>query len=317
MARGKSVIDVLIIGDAKKLQGAFKDADAATGGLLKTAAKIGGATAIVSAGVDFVGDALKKVDNFEDGFDRLAGNIGEIDAQKVKDIAFDLSNIGLSADEVGTLAANFSAFASAAQVSAPAIAALTPKLLDVAVAVSAKTGKTLDEVITDIGKAVQGQQRPVSEYGLVIDKALNPDDQLRSILDQLKTKFGDAKDAIGDVAGAQDILTAKWDNFGVRVGENLEGPIHDLQLGLIFLADDTLPKVGAGFDTLGDKIGVWGKDALNPIALVTDAIGGIGDALRNAGGAIDSFINGPGALSESEVRRLNSLFTERNSQGRP
>ena len=40
MARANSVINVSIIGDAKKLIGAVGDADKATGGLIKSAAKV-------------------------------------------------------------------------------------------------------------------------------------------------------------------------------------------------------------------------------------------------------------------------------------
>lgn len=316
MSRATNVIDVLIVGDAKKLAGAVKDADASMGGLLKSAGKLFLASAAVSEGFDFIQGSLDKADDFNDAFDNLAGTIGEIDAQKVKDIAFNLTDIGLSADEVGKLADAFASFATAAGVSAPTISALTPQLLDVASAVAAKTGKTLDEVVTDIGKAAAGTQKPVSEYGVVIDKALNPDEQLTSILAQLEAKFGTAKTAADDFAGSQEELGAKWDNLMVKIGDGLDGPLSGI---LDFINDeiDAIPGAIEGWKMLGKAVEDFGRTALAPLGNVNDLIGGIGDAISNVTDLFGDLFGQADRLSESRVRQLNSLITERNGQGTP
>src|SRR5574339_429762 len=118
MARGKSVIEVAIVGDARKLIGATQDADKATGGLLTSVGKLSvagiGIATVGDAIVQFGGDSLEKFDTFSDSFENLAGQIGKVDAQKIKDMAFNLTSIGLSADEVGTLAEKFASFATSA-----------------------------------------------------------------------------------------------------------------------------------------------------------------------------------------------------------
>lgn len=320
MVRGKSVIEVAIVGDARKLIGATQDADKATGGLLTSVGKLSvagiGIATVGDAIVQFGGDSLEKFDTFSDSFENLAGQIGKVDAQKIKDMAFNLTSIGLSADEVGTLAEKFASFATSAGVASPEIAALTPKLLDVAVAISAKTGKTIDEVITDIGNAANGSAKPLRDYGVQVDGNATASDRLNGILDQLVIKYGDAKSAMDDVNGAGDELSAKIDNLGVRFGENLAGPVHDFQLGLLYMADTVLPDLGSGFDTLGDKIGVWGRDALSPINLVADALGGLGDLINNVSRSLHSQFDAR-TVSESQVVRDLARFDERNGQGAP
>lgn len=315
-ARSKSTIAVQITGDSSSLQGAVKGAQLSLG----TLAKIATTSFIGIRGFDFLNDfiqgGLEKFDTFRDSFERFGAIVGSINEEKLKATAFDLTNIGLSADEVGSLAANFAAFASTAGVTSGLISNLTPDFLNLAAAIAQTTDKPLDEVINDIGRAINGNQKSVADYGITIDKNATAASRLWSILAQLRDRFPEVTTAINDQAGAQDILTAKWDNFGIRVGQNLEGPIHDLQLGLIFMADEILPDLGKGFDTLGDRIGVWGRDALSPINLVADALGGLGDLINNVANSLHSQFDAR-TVSESQVVRDLARFDERNGQGRP
>ncbi len=275
MARGDSIIRVSIIGDAQKLVGALGKADDATGGLLKSAAKIGGAGIAIDKAFDFVGDSLGKADDFNDAFTVLEKTIGKTDAQKVKDIAFSMTDIGLSADEVGTLAVSFGNFATASGVAAPLIADLTPDILDIAAAIHAQSpGQTLDQIVSDIGKAAGGSKKPVADLGVVIDSALNPDEQLRSILDQLKTKYGDAKDAANDFAGAQEGIGAKWDNLMIKIGDALDGPLQGV---LDWISDeiDGIPAAIDGFDKLELAMKQFAANVLGPLGNVRDVLANI------------------------------------------
>ncbi len=315
MARGDSVIRVSIIGDARKLVGALGEADAATGGLLKSAAKVFVGARVVAKGFDVIEGSLAKADDFNDAFDVLAGTIGKIDADKVKDVAFSMSDIGLSADEVGLLASHFASFATAAGVAAPTISALTPELLDIASAVSAQTGKTLDEIVGDIGKAAQGSQKPVSEYGVLIDKALNPDEQLRSILDQLQAKFGTAKTAADDFAGSQDTLAAKWDNVMIKIGDGLDGPLKGV---LDFINDeiDAIPGAIQGWQNLGAAIEAFGRTALGPLGNVRDALAGIIELLDQSKSGTATFHVNTTRITDSAIAAANTRDRERNGLGR-
>jgi hypothetical protein len=210
VARAQHTIEVLIVGDARKLVGAFKDVNTATGGVLAAAGKAFLATKVVGEVFDFAKGALSNADKYHDALDRISGAITPEFAKSIENISGDFSKIGLSAPEVADLAAKFADLAISAQVSEPAISKALPDILTLATAISATTGKTVDEVIDDIGKAAMGNQKPISEYGVVVDKALNPDARLLSILDQLSTKFPDAAKAADDLAGSQSELDAKW-----------------------------------------------------------------------------------------------------------
>jgi len=310
MARGDSIIRVSIIGDASKLIKAAGQADAATGGLLKSTAKVAGGAllglGVIDKAFDTISGGLEKADTFEDAFTRLAGTITPAFAQSVKDIAFDFTNIGLSADEVGTLAVKFADLATAAGVSAPLIATMTPDMLKLSAAIAATTGKTLDEVVDDIGKAAQGQQRPVSEYGILIDKALNPDAQILSIFDQLKAKYPDVISATNDLVGSQDTLNAKWDNFTIRLGLALDGPLKGVVDVFTKMIDDDIPQIIDGLGDMGDHFTAWSVAAGKAIRSVLDLLGQVGRAINQTGGPFGT------GLSEREVTFAQRRENERN-----
>jgi len=318
VSKGDSVINVTIKGDAKDLNAALGSAEKKAGGFasnIGTAAKAAGGILIAGAAVgtafEFVSGALEKSDAFGDSMDRLAGTIGQVDAQKIKDIAFNMSDIGLSADEVATLAASFADLATAAGVSAPAIANATPDMLKIAAAVAATTGKTIDEVVTDIGKAANGAQKPVSDLGVVVDSTLNPDEQLTSILEQLKAKFPDVAAATGDLAGKQDALNAKWDNFTIKVGDALDGPLQGVLDFMLTIVDRDIPNMMRGFDELGANITGFGRTVLGPLGNVRDVLGGIGDLIANIN-RIDITHLGQGGHSDGEAADTIRRFRERN-----
>ena len=82
MARANSVINVSIIGDAKKLINATKSADKATSGLLSSGTKVLGTLAVGAVTVDkafeFLGDATKEGDRLGDSIFRLNAQIGKL-----------------------------------------------------------------------------------------------------------------------------------------------------------------------------------------------------------------------------------------------
>ena len=66
MARGRSVIEVAIIGDVKNLQTAFGKVDALSGGAATSLLKLGAGFLSVRTAFDFIDDSLGKFDDFND-----------------------------------------------------------------------------------------------------------------------------------------------------------------------------------------------------------------------------------------------------------
>lgn len=313
-----SVIRVSIIGDVKGLNDSIDKTQSKIGGFAKGAVTALAGLAVIDKTFDFAQDSLAKFDDFSDAFDRLSGTITPAFAQSVKDVAFDFTNIGLSADEVGTLAANFADLATAAGVTAPTIATMTPDLLKVAAAVAATTGKTVDEVIEDIGKAAMGSQKPVSEYGVIVDKALNPDARVLDIFEQLLAKYPDVITATGDYAGKQDALNAKWDNFSIKVGEALEGPLSGVLDFMITMIDRDVPKLADQIGDLGEDFGQMADAGLaafgnlmKGLQALNDFAGEVGTNIGNALG-----IGTVQASADREVTFAERRERERNGLGR-
>lgn len=317
MARGRSVIEVAIIGDVKNLQRAFGEANTATGGLVGSLARGFVGLQVIDKTFDAIGGALDNADELGDALSRISTATSPETAKLLEDMAFSMSNIGLAAPEVATMAANFADLATAAGIAEPTIAGLTPKVIEIARGIAATTGKTIDEVITDIGKAAQGQQKPVSEYGVLIDKALNPDAQILSILEQLEQRYPGAAEAAQGFADKQDILNAKWDNFMTKVGQGLEGPLSGVLDFFTTIIDRDIPNMMDQLGDLGDAFVTFGETVLTPLATINDVLGGIGDTLNNVIGLFGRALGLQSGLSERDAQYARSLYEERNYQSRP
>lgn len=315
MASADSVIRVTILGDAKALNTAIATADGKIKNFARNAggALVGGFVAFraIDAGFDTLSGGLDNADKLADALARIEGTTTPEFARQIHDIAFNMTEIGLSAPEVGTLAANFTDLATAAKVSEPTILAITPQLLEIASAIAATTGKTVDEVINDIGRAAGGNQKGVQDYGIIVDKALNPDARLVDIIDQLILKFPDAKTAADDLAGSQEELNAKWDNFTTKLGEALEGPLTGVVDWMNDMVD-AIPSAMDGWGMLGDRIGDVAKNAVNVLRPVLDIIGNINNALRSTSGQFDQNDIRANGGSEGTIVRRQQDYDERN-----
>ena len=318
--RARSVIEVAILADVKNLDKTLTAVDTKIGTIGKVGAGVVGgfvALGVIDKGFEFVAGALDKADAFSDAFADLAGTITPQFADDLKDVAFDFTNIGLSADEVGVLAAHFANLATAAGVTAPAIATMTPDLLKVAAAIAATTGKTVDEVVDAIGKAAAGNERPIRDLGIDLDaiaEGLSPDETLRQILDDLITKFPELTSQTQGVADKQDVLNAKWDNFSTKVGQALEGPLAGVLDFFTTMIDRDIPHSITDLQNLGKAFEDFGRIALAPLGNVRDALGGIGDAINNLNkglGAVGNFIGGTGSR-EQEIINAERRYKERN-----
>jgi len=313
VARGDSIIRVSIIGDASKLLGAVKDADKATGGLLKSAGKVvvGGLLAgkAIDTVFDIANDSLAKADDFNDHLDTLSKLTTPEFARRLHDTAFGMADIGLSAGDVAAAATAFASFATSAGASKPAIEAAIPGLLDVAEAIHAKTGKTVAEVIDDIGKGVAGSAKGLKDYGISVDTALNPDERILSILSQAKTLFGDAKSAADDLHGTQDKINANVDNFKIKLGEALEGPLNDIAKAGLEILDELKDWPGA-IGQIGDAFG----KLLSPLARIRDIVQDVFDLEAHT----QQFVVSPGRTPRnSDIATRQAVDRDRARNGLP
>lgn len=314
MARGKSVIDVLIIGDAKKLVGAFNQVDQSTGGLLKSAGKVFLASQVVGKGFDFLQDSLGEADRLGDAMQRLEGSLTPEFAKMLEDTAAGFSDLGQSKQDILELEANFTDMGKALGLTNPMIVDLAADAASAASALALVKDEDPSTLLDQIAKAMGGNAKAAKALGVALIDTKDPAVQFRNIMSQLAPTLDSVTSGGKDVEQQQKKLGAQWETLQANVGQLVEGPLTDL---LSFINDEieALPHAIAGFQMLGRVIVNAFENALSPLARLNDALGDLGDTLRSL--PVVGNIFGGGGLSESEIRRMNALITERNDQGRP
>lgn len=317
MARGKSVIDVLIVGDVKNLVGAFNQADQSMGGLLKSAGKAFLGAKLVGEGFDFIQGALAESDRLGDALARLNGQIGEADTAKLDAISTGFADLGLSRQDVLELSANFADLATSIGLTDDQITTFAPGVATAAGALALLREEDPATLMDLIGKAAGGSAKAAKELGVTLDSNLTPAQQLDSILAQLAPTVDQVTGGSKDLEGQQKKLGAQWETLTGQVGQMVEGPLTDL-LGFINDEIAALPHAIEGFQMLGNAIFNAFQEALSPLARVNDALGDLGDTLRGIPflGDIIGGIFG-GQLSQSNVAAAQRAFNERNGQGAP
>lgn len=315
MVRGKSVIDVLIIGDAKKLVGAFNQVDSSTGGLLKSAGKVFLASQVVGKGFDFIQDSLGEADRLGDAMQRLNGQIGELDAAKLEATASGFADLGQSKQDILELEANFADLAKSVGLGGDAITTFAPQAASAAAALSLIKDADPSTILDQISKATGGSARAAKELGVTLIDTKDPAEQFANIMAQLKPQLDQVASGGKDVEQQQRKLGAQWETLQANVGQLVEGPLTDL---LSFINDEieALPHAIEGFQMFGKTIVNAFENALSPLARLNDALGDLGDTLRSLP-VVGGIFGGSSGLSESQIRNLNRLATERNEQGRP
>src|SRR5688572_23605493 len=171
MARSSSVINVSIIGDARKLVGAVSDADKATGGLIKKAAVVGAASVGIKKGFDIIGDAMGELDRRGDAIARLSDQLGGPLAKNLETTADDFTKMGASTTDILELEAIYADLATSAGVAAPDIAASAESMAAAASAAALVHDADPSTIIEAIGKAVGGQTRGLKDYGIDLTEA--------------------------------------------------------------------------------------------------------------------------------------------------
>jgi hypothetical protein len=100
--------------------------------------------------------------------------------------------------------------------------AQSQRALDVALNISAATGKSLEEVSSALAKGFQGQTKGIAGLAAGIDKATLASGDMNKILDELNAKFaGQAAARLDTYAGKMDALKVASSNASEIIGKSL------------------------------------------------------------------------------------------------
>jgi hypothetical protein len=326
VARADSVIKVSIIGDAQKLIKAFGQADAATGGVLKSGLKVLAATKVIDTAFDTIGDFVKQGDRVGDALSRIQSSLGDTDAAKLKAIAGSFTELGVSAPDFLELTASFSEFASATGNIKP------DQIFNMASGVGELAGamaRLHDMDPEEVAKAAalfisggRGAEGAAKLFGIDFDKTLTPFERYSELMAKLPGLVDSVTGANAGLDDKQSELNAKWETFESEVGPAVEGVLSDI---LTFILDeiDAIPGAVQGWQNLGKAIEDFGRTALGPLGNVRDALEGIlnllgATRLGPSGGAPRrGGLGAPGTIrSESGTVADTIDFDERNGGAR-
>ncbi len=292
MARASSVISVSIIGDAKKLVAATKTADTATGGLLKSSAKMFGAIAVGAVGIDkafdFVQESVKEADRLGDATSRLNRLIGQTDTNQLAEIADEFHNLGLSKQDVLELGANFATVVAPLELNPGIVGDFADDVAATAAAMSLVDAEGRDPaVFVDlIGRAAGGAEKPLKELGIsltdaeVAARALRDSGKtlpaqltetekstarLHIIMEKLAPVLHEAAGATSDVEQKQRDLQAQTETLSGKLGEELSPALNEV---LGFLLEIASHDWGNDFARIAWGVG----EILTPLARLNDGL---------------------------------------------
>lgn len=337
MADADSVIRVSIIGDAKKLVGAIGEADRATGGLVKSSAKVVGAGLVAGVGIrkgfDLVGDALDEADRLGDTMTRLEQQLGGPLADAIADTASGFVDLGQSKGDILELSARFADIATSAGIADQTIADLSPTVSGIAASMALLGDADADTVLDQIAKAAAGNAKPLKDLGVNLDDAdvkaralalagKEVGDKLTDaelaagrlslIIEALNPKLIAARDGTSDLEQSQSELQARTETLSAELGEKLAPALNEV-LGAILYTIELIPSAQDGFALLADAAVSAAQDIAGPYAEILqdlrDIVGLLpfvgDDNVRSTGGLIGaSSLTGKG--EDDIVRNLQN-----------
>jgi len=280
VARGDSIIRVSIIGDAKKLVGSLKEADKATGGLLKSSAVgIGGtllALGAVREGFDFLNDSTKEADRLGDALTRLRIQLGPNFTDQLSKTAEGFVDIGASKQDILELEANFADLGTTIGLTNDDIAATAPNVAAVATAISLLEDVDPSAVIEQIGRAANGSAKAALALGVSLVDTKDPAVQLANILDQLKPKLDSVTTGSKDLEQQQRTLDAQVETLQANLG----GPLSDALAEVLGWINNIVADIPQLITDFQNFFGVIGQ-GLSPLARMVDILGQVADGLTH------------------------------------
>lgn len=275
MASASSVIRVSIIGDVKKLNTAFSQADKATGGLLASTARLAtGLFALETAGTaaaGFIGDSIDEYDRLSDATFNLQTQLGTL-AGPLIESAEGFERIGASKQDMIEMEARFADIATATGIADTEIAQFADDAAATAAAMGLLSDKDPSETLDLIAKAAGGSAKAAKELGVSLLDGVDPATQLKNILEQLKPKLDAASTGTMDLEQHQKAMEARIETLQAKIGEQLNPVLLDFWEGLN-LAADAMAGIPEDLKQIEDAA----RTILAPLGNLNDLLGGIGD----------------------------------------
>ena len=159
------------------------------------------------------------------------------------------------------------------------------KALELALNVSAATGRSVEEVSAALAKGFSGQTTALSRLGAGLDKATLASGDMNKIMDELEKKFsGQAAARLNTYAGKMDALKVASANASEIIGESLIkslealGGTTDIQK-ITSQMEGFATEVGFAIEEIGKLIGLLNK----PIVAGKGILGILGEILFPGG----------------------------------
>lgn len=234
-----NTITVRVLGDASGFNKATQQVDKGVGGLkskvLKLGAAIGGAFAVQQV-AQFGADAVKAAVEDEKSQKQLANTLQNVAGARKDDIDSVESWISAQGRALGVTDEKLRpALATLATVTGDVGKA--QELASLAMDISAATGKDLESVAKDLGKASNGQVAALKKYGIQVKNADGTTKSFAELQAELATKMNGAADTAANTAGG------KFARFQVQMDELKESIGAKLIPVLLKIGDFLLTKV--------------------------------------------------------------------------
>lgn len=263
------IIDIAAEFTGKK---GFKQAETATDKMSKNVKKLAGALGLAFSGQQIL------------AFGKASIKAAADDEKAQKQLALALKNVGLSRDAAASedfiqkLQSEFGILDDKLRPAYQTLAVATrdtaesQKLLQLALDISASTGKDLGSVTSALSKAYLGNNTALSKLGVGISKADLKAKSFKDITDELSTTFaGAATQSANTFQGSMDKLGVASANVKEIIGT-----------GLI----DALKALGED-----DSVSTFAKDMENTALYIADIVRGVGQLItyvKQAGDAAEN-----------------------------
>ena len=249
-------ITVSITGNAGPLKKAVGEADTALDRLGGSFKKIAAVTAVgIGAIATGIGFAVKAAAEDQKSFELLNQALkANTDATNEQIKAID-DQIGKMSIQVGVADDQLRpAFANLSRATGDVTK--SQELLNLAVDISAATGKDLEAVSISLSKAYSGNVAGLQKLGIPLDENLIKTKDFDGVVQQLSATFG------GAAAVAADTFSGKLTRVKIAGGELVEQVGSFLLPIFSNLADFALNNIGPALADLADRIGPFLADAI-------------------------------------------------------
>lgn len=274
-----------------------------------------GKTALKSAfGITSASVAIAKLNRFLQDSTRAA--LADQKAQASLAKTLQNSGFGMAADQVAKFIDEMQLATGVSEDSLrPAFLSLfnavgsvteAQRLLNIALDVSASTGRDVTAVTAALGKAALGSNTAIQRLGLGISKADLATKSFDEVVGLLEKKFR------GTAATAAETMGGKVDRLRIAVGEAKE----EVGKGLIDAFDLLAKEGGQDIDSLNEKIITLGTnvgDFARGLAVVQNKFNDVANVRVGSGSVMDWFIKAlPGGYAET----ISGLFGVVTALGR-